>query len=546
MGDMARAQYIEQVRTTQIVRVYAGLYFVDKATSLQLLSPYVPNLNVPSNVVAGFSHRVGTQMPPRTEETKRFLDFAKATVLKKFPQITEGDVPELAEFLDGSHYSSEKCEYFKALRRELNRVSTEEAVAEGFLKDEDYEKFGVPRCIVHPPDKIQTFMMPLVHAIDKAVFRMPWFVKGTDPKTWPERLMNLFGHTPVIETDFTSMEAHHFGVYADFLYFWMLHVARGVHLPCVMRDVLAYWVKGMKRVRFKTQHVKFEILGRLFSGSLWTSSANSVLNFMLMLYASLRVKYPEATNAELLRHVDEFRGVFEGDDGLTEDIGFKDTTIFQDLGVVIKLPERGEAKPFYKSHFCQQVVDIETMKICPNPLRILRKFFALPRNFVSTKDISCKAYLRAKALSYKYLYPDAPVIGPVMDWVLGRTKSLDIRKFVPCVDSYRREFVEKGQSGQVWKSPAIVPPSMRVLMEEVFGLGEVVQRRIEDALDADSDVLSVDLGDLIQDGDFNYVTRFVVPEYMNIRTPVNIGKGERLTKMKCVSRDVVPFEPSIY
>lgn len=482
-----RAIRLMDARLSAPVRCFRGLRSIDSTLKVEFILPYVPNLKSPMGCISGFEHRVGRTMPKLGIESQDFIVYAKTLIRVKFPFVDPEAVKGLVETLDATAYPGKRKRYFIKQRLALTHFSqTHVKSMQGFLKDEEHETYKEPRCILHPEDDIQADLLPLQHAVDDALFTdiylSKWFVKHSDPTTWPQRLKDLFGDDPVVETDFKSMEAHHREIYSEILVYWIMHMLRRVPFTNRFRRELVAIVRGYKICNFDSLGVRVQLKERLMSGSLWTSSANSVLNFLLNSYMTLRTMYPDLESSELVSHLDEFRGIFEGDDGLFVDKGI-DLSKFGGLGLDLTFEKK---ERFNLAHFCQIVCDDQTLEIVPNPMRILRKFFALPKTYISSKDVRCRTYLRAKAESYKYLYPNAPVIGPMCDWILSVTSGLDTRTTEIDVwrdfrDKAREKILVGDKMVRRMFIPAKVQEGARIVMEKVHKLSHERQLELESA-----------------------------------------------------------------
>jgi len=309
------------------------------------------------------------------------------------------------------------------LRRErVERFYTDRQMpnSKSFLKREPYPEPKNPRVINSPSDASKAWLGWLVYLIDKKTFSShPAFVKGSDPSTWPSKLERCFASNPVMETDFSSFEAHHRGVYSRIVYYWLMHMSRNVGTNAerrlISRLVLGSNLTVMSCLRARVDQ-------RLMSGSLWTSSANGMLNLLIMNYLVCRTMQPHMP-AELLATVTDqyFQGFVEGDDGICRDVG-----VSQDLidGLGLKL-EFERKNHFSDASFCGIVCDPSELIIVTDVLKVIRNFFVLPIEYSDSTSRQL-AMLRAKAMSYSYLYKNCPVIGWLAYHVCFLTRGIDI------------------------------------------------------------------------------------------------------------------------
>lgn len=470
-------KHVQNVDTTvrNVVGVLPLLRINEPGLSRPLLVSYVPDLQNPFNMIASAVHRYGRDMPRGNALTKLdFLDYSRKFIIKYFKPVTNEDIPSFGEWLDESKYPGGRKKALRKLRDEITAHNRDFSKSKSFLKDEGYEEPKVPRAINSPSDESKVLLGPMIKAIDKATFSTQWFVKGTQPKDWPQMLAAAFGDSKVMETDFSSFESHHFGIFSDIIYYWMMHMLRGVDMTVGERRLIARIVKGHSVSEFK--YITTSIEQRLMSGSLWTSSANGVLNLLLMSYLSLRSLHPQQTTDYLVEKVlVDFSGYVEGDDGICRYVDVNQQLIV-DLGLRL---EFDVVNHFGDASFCGIVCDPQRLTIVSSPLKVLRNFFVLPRRYVNASCTKQNTLLRAKALSYKYNYCHCPIIGPLCDAVLDRTKGLDVKACLSEIDAYKRQSLENAIKDRVWKLRSEVHPSSRYVVEQRFGISVEDQKRIE-------------------------------------------------------------------
>lgn len=490
-------------RDNQLVAVYSTLR-VENSNGTLDLAAFIPDRNWPISQLYAVVHRVGREMPAQDPDTaQHFEQYAKSFILKYFDPVTTLDESNTKTWLDGASYSKERKLGLATLRTMMDTLESTDTVAKCFGKDEDLKMPKHLRGIMSYSDESKALLGPFISASDHSVFTgsktAKWFVKGTDPRTWPKRLFSIFGLDKVMETDFSSFEAHHQGVYARVIKFWLMHMLRNV-CTVEVRSIISKMMAGINVMEFKT--LTAYIPERLMSGALWTSSSNGVLNLLIMSYLVLRSKHPNASPAELLERVDsEFRGIFEGDDGLTLSSEV-DESLIQRMGLVLKFKKKNS---FNDAHFCGITCPTPSgngdVQIITNPIDVIRKFFALPIKF-RRSDRMMYQMLRAKALSYAYLYFDVPIIGELCDKVLYFTRSFNLSKTVLSeTGTWYRNYVSKGldnlaamrEKGPASRNYSCDHP-LRHCMHEHFGISPEEQIRIENEIrNSDQPTMRVNL-----------------------------------------------------
>lgn len=352
-----------------------------------------------------------------------FERYCQRFIVEEFEPVTGKDLPSFESWLESTPYSGARKRQLEALRKnmELNDKAFD---SQSFGKWEQYPKYKAMRAINSPSDLSKAILGPLIWASDKKTFKSRFFVKGSDPKTWPEQLKKLFGTQRVVETDFTAFESTHGGVFARVVHFWLDHMTRLARTD-LQWQYINHLVMGTNRAVFK--FITATVPQRLMSGSLWTSSANGVLNLMIMSYLSGRAQHPDITPealADLMRQ--EFVGKVEGDDGITLDVGIRPEQI-QRLGVILDFEPHDN---YSQANFCGITCPLDGGSIIIDPMKVMRKFFLIPPKYMRSPPKVHLELLRAKALSYAYLFGECPIVGALASAVLRLTKGVRISRSV--------------------------------------------------------------------------------------------------------------------
>lgn len=487
-----------------------------------LLIPFFPDNTSIYNQIVASVHRYGCDMPvPQMDRIDHFREYAKLIITSYFVPVRDEDIVDWDLWLHTRGYPAGRREALRVLWKEMVAMPNDVLGVKGHIKVEGYDEPKNARAILSYSDSSKVILGPLINAIDHCTFgSLPNFVKGSDPKTWPQRLQGLFGSKPVNCTDFSSFEAHHRGTYAYIVYFWMAHMLRGVTGRKRMREIIKAMVLGRNEIRFRD--IKVSVDQRLMSGALWTSSSNGVLNLLLMSYMTLVTKFGQVDPRVLCGHFrTDFTGLCEGDDGICEYVPIN-PRMMDELGIKLKMTK---AQSYDMAGFCQ--IYCMSDQALRDPIKTLTKFFVLPVNFVGSKRSRVLSYLRAKAESYKYLYPDAPVVGPLMDWVLDRTRSIDSRQCVDLLgywDKYVHSFVQQFRRTRAKPSDAA-----RSRVEVLFGLSITKQLEIEDVLHrSNCDVIDLDLSQFAKSYHYKAVREFVVPrDCMTLPSEPNVPRSIR-------------------
>jgi hypothetical protein len=474
----------------QLVGVFDQIRVTDRSGNIPLAA-WAPDRNWGGSQYMAVCHRVGREMP-RFDKARAndFLAYSKAVIRNYFDPIDELTSESTESWLHGASYSGSRKLDLATLRASISNVYFSDKKSKCFIKDEVYPEPKHPRGIMSYTDESKSVVGAIIAACDHAMFRgrhtKRWFVKGSDPKGWPTLLEHLFGDAKVMETDFSSFEAHQRLFYSELVHYWVMHMIRDTCSHGVKR-LISNMIKGMNVLEFKALTAYIET--RLMSGAMWTSSSNGMLNFMILSYLAMRTKFPNMNPIELASRVStDFVGVFEGDDGLT--LAAKiDERIITDLGLVLKF---SYADTYHDAHFCgitcpRPDPTFET-SIITDPIEVLRKFFFLPIKYKCSHRRRAQL-LRAKAMSYMYLYRHVPIIGELCHKVCEMTREFCSGYQTAVLSetrSWYRSYVERGDA--IYQEENRTPPNTREMLEDHpmrqcvwrhFGISPDEQIRIE-------------------------------------------------------------------
>jgi hypothetical protein len=146
------------------------------------------------------------------------------------------------------------------------------------------------------------------------------------------------------------------------------------------------------------------------------------------------------------------------------------------MGLILKL----ERKDSYGSaSFCGIVCDPRNKQLVKDPLKVLRNFFTLHKKYTRAKELTHKALLRAKALSYKFMFPHSPIVGTLCDRILLETRGVDVRNKLSTFEPHKREMILLSIAGKSWQTHSCPELSTRLCCEEQFGVTVCEQLRLE-------------------------------------------------------------------
>lgn len=468
------------------------------------LPAYFCDTNSTINMVAATVSRFGCEMPPCVD-----LDFpiyCREAMVKFFPEpLTDYEyiIPE--DWLEKTGYSGSMKTLLREVRSGYVANGKDMTVVKSFIKVEAYEKPKYARAINSCSDMSKGVLGPIIKAIEKKVFKLKYFIKGQDPRTRPELMLKVLGVGPVLETDFSSFEAHHRGLLGDVMRRFIMHMLRGAHVPNNLKRLIAAMMSGRQTCEFK--HMTAQLDETLMSGFQWTSLCNGVLNLFCMSYLVTKSAHPALGPVALAAVAQkEFAGLIEGDDGICS-CAYINTALVTALGFKLKFdyfPNFGMAS------FCGMVCDINTLEITTDPIKFLRKFFLVPGRLQHAKRERILAHVRCKALSYIHQYPNCPVVSAIASRVCYLTRGIDHRSAFGDFDMYTREsfeFITK----QDWHHIPEVKDVSRELVANKFNVSESDQVRIEAAYSASDGSIEIDLSAWLSSVDICHRRDFIIP-----------------------------------
>lgn len=485
-----------------------------------VLHPYVHVLDVGGTPMVNFApdrkdvaskassllYRIGVAMPERKESRiSKFVKFAKVFIMLNFESLTSGEMVDTSTWLRKSSYGGSRVADLKR-KGNLNIIVDGKTLqVKTFVKDEAYATPKHPRAIMSFSDESKVLIGAIARCIDKKTFANErFFVKGTDPKKWPEMLKNMFGERPVMETDFTSMEAHHTGEFLEIVHFWFMHMIRDCGVSNDLKRLLSQMIKGRRDIRMKG--LRASVDERLMSGAMWTSSSNAILNLCLMAYLTSESQGLDP-EAQAKWATENFVGKIEGDDGITA-FSAVDTKVIEELGLKLKFEVHDR---YGDASFCGIVCHPDSDRIITDPIKVLKNFFMLPIKYQGSPTAQ-RRLLRAKALSYMYNFKHCPVVGPMVDAICRITT--DVRRIgnISTELGFKSEYAVKAQEAKLWDAVVDVSSTDRVHMSNKFGMSISDQQVYEAAFNSWDGLKPLVLPYELRGAEYYYAENFVVPD----------------------------------
>lgn len=405
--------------------------------------PCLPDWNDPGAIIAASIKRFGCEMPKRdARRMEHFRTFARMFA-EKYIYTSKRGVPNVKTHAFWS------TKYGKLRKRQIHdaftgRQPVDEGLsdAKGFLKKEIMLEIKNARAIISYTDWTKAYLGPYVEQIDKHIFSTTVGAGYTFIKKVPalERVevVSKLGDGKVFQTDFSSYEAHHFGVFAEIAAEIFTHISRKYMHPPHITEAIQIMMTSTNRIKFKTSTV--ELHQRLMSGALWTSSQNGLMNLLTMTYLATCGDDPSVLvdPEDMMKAIDagKWYGLVEGDDGIFTCPHAPNDEIIKQLGLRLKIEE---CEHYSQASFCGVVCDSSTKQLLTSHVKFVAKLMWSLKSGTPLPDKKRAAVLKATALSYKFMYGRCPIVGPLADKVIKHFSDYSIETAVERMGQYERE-----------------------------------------------------------------------------------------------------------
>jgi len=429
-------------------------------------------------MVAGVKKRFATK-PPRANraEMRRFSRFVKSWLRKHLKPLDPTHDTSFETWLEMCPYPAFRKDELRKKRAEMGGIKERRHTrVKSFMKDETYPEYKHARAINSRTDEFKCISGPLFKAIEKELFKLPWFIKYVPVSERAEFISRLkvegfrYG-----QTDFSSFESlftRELMSAAEFqLYRYMFSNHPDKELMAYVIAVLS----GTNHCSFKDFHVTVE--ATRMSGEMCTSLGNGFANLMILLYIAKRSgNSPE-----------EFDVIVEGDDSIFRCLKPLNPQLFVDLGLIVKLEMYDD---LLQASFCGLLYDHETNTIITEPLAELASIGWTKGCYANSGPRTLTTLLQSKGISLAYQYPNCPILASLAAMVLRTTNFLTVDRVAGRflnsnnLNLWEREQLTEALSRFNGIVQLNVPMTARLLMEEKFGVSVDDQIRTEKYLDS--------------------------------------------------------------
>lgn len=316
--------------------------------------------------------------------------------------LSQTNYPEWRKQQLYDKYKNPKYQDFVKFINESTKVET-------FVKDESYSEYKYPRCINARSDGFKLLIGPVIKAIEKEVYKNPFFIKNVKIDERPDYIENNVAQPgcKVLATDHSFFEAHferetmkniEFRLYSYMTQFLPIHN--------FFMSIMNSHVAGINRLVSKLFYL-YCVAIRM-SGEMTTSLGNGFSNLMIMLFT--------AEEQKLL----QLKGVVEGDDGAFTFYGKTPTSEwFQEIGFTIKMVEY---ESINEASFCGMLYEKYSRQVMTDIRKVILNFGWFSVKYIHSKQKILDGLLRCKALSMLYQYPACPIIYKLCRMIIRLTK----------------------------------------------------------------------------------------------------------------------------
>lgn len=359
-----------------------------------------------TTILAGVAKRFAFEPPtPKPELFSELLDFTKEFVTSNLTPISSDADLSVEHWLANTNYPQWRRNVLQRLHDEnlgavvgvqSDGTLTSSCRVKSFIKDESYPEYKHARAINSRHDLFKIRLGPVVKHIEKALFKLKWFIKYIPVKDRARIIQEVLSRpgATFTATDYSQYESHFTKAAMEIEF--ILYEFMTQNLSCqseimsLFRDVIA----SVNLLDFKYFSMKIE--ATRMSGEMVTSLGNGFANLMLMLF--------------VLKKMDcsDIAGFVEGDDGLFRFEGICPTVQqFADLGFTIKLEKYDN---LMEASFCGLLSPEEIACTVTNPIDVLLEFGWTRAQYALSSYKKHQELLKCKSLSMLYQYPGCPII----------------------------------------------------------------------------------------------------------------------------------------
>lgn len=439
--------------------------------------PIKPDDNDIASQIDGVKHRVGGRPPPiDRNRLAQFRVFVANWIRTNLTPLEADTDISVETWLQESPYTMERKDELREIYRRyqegyLSGRDVDFERLESFIKDEFYTCPKTFRTINSRVEIFKCLIGPTVHAVEKEVFKLEYFIKKVPVAERAEYIFNtLDPNARIFGTDVSAWEGS-----------MRKEIMEACEVP-LFRYMTSNLPTGSEFMKLYEQLLLnnklcfsgflAEILSRRMSGEMSTSIGNGFTNLMLILFTAHMMGV-------------SVKVVVEGDDTLISCVLKLVNTFAQELGFNLVIEEFDGLN---EASFCGLIFS-DFKHTLRDPIMTMLKFGWCTQAYIHANFRTRMQLLRAKALSLKCEMPNCPILGPLADRLIKLTNGICVKKSIQRLAKYmslykRNEFLDIiSNYREIWLNPADVSADSRVLMDKLYGVPPETQVVLEENIE---------------------------------------------------------------
>jgi hypothetical protein len=366
-------------------------------------------------------------------------------------------------WIQGTNYPAWRKDELRRIKSDPNHLKLDHegkfkgAGVKSFVKYESYPEYKHARVINSRDDSFKVEIGPYFHAIEKAIFKLPWFIKYVPVEQRPDYVMNRLGQIKIGNYCDGVVEGDDglFQVNGD--YFVTDHSQyEAAFTKCVMEDceeplyeyMLSLNPMALHAFRFYYSHVKgrnickfrnftMSCLAKRMSGEMNTSLGNGWANLMSFMFECHRTGNKPTAQGLALN------------------------------GFTVKI---NKVESINKSSFCGFMFDETDRITVKNPMDFIIQFGWLPEKYIGSKDNVLMGLYRCKAISLLHSFQSSPIVDAFARYVLRMTQDYEVRQYYNDNYMYARVITALKRFNDGLLVRKEIPINTRRLVEQVFNI----------------------------------------------------------------------------
>lgn len=439
--------------------------------------PPRPDTTNPQSSLTGIAKRMGYS-PPRYNRNlrRKFRKFVRQWLRSNLEPIDCNENFDFEEWLASTNYPEWRKEQIRKAaptscytHGEVDFKDDNLYDVKLFTKEEYYPEYKHFRGIWARSDAAKAVMGPFFRKIEKALFKLPYFIKKI-PKNERPKYINDFMNSNLLEfqgTDYTSFESLFTTDMMDDCEF-ELYRHMSANNPYAQQICRLIFKIIATSNYAKNKYFTVKVDAKRMSGEMNTSLGNGFSNLMFLLFACHHYKI-------------QYSGpIVEGDDALIGLMKRIPPEYYTQMGLNVKMEL---VQDISEGSFCGLVYDPTELINIRDPRETLATTCWVTRKYSSSNLSNYYSLIRSKALSLIYEYPGCPIVYNYGRKIFNLLSDYDIK--IRYEGTYSYEQMQRAYESYVNNKLPFVETGQRtrLLMEKMFKIDVPTQLRIESEIE---------------------------------------------------------------